>query len=134
MTPEEFSALVEIEKEKRRRVLERAYIGEDGLQHILKIDQQVDLHRHIRDWLMSHWDPIGVSDMPQAINEYSAYEREVADLLQAANEQELAKRLNKLATEHMGLTRELVHDQAAARKLFASFRAWVRNLDQENAP
>lgn len=131
MTPDEFSALVAAEKEKRGRVLERAYIGEDGLQHILRIDQQIDLHRHVREWLMSDWDPIGVSGAPQATNEYHAYERAVADLLQAGSEDKLAKNLNEIAIGHMGLTRELARDQAATRKLFASFHAWLRNLDQQ---
>jgi hypothetical protein len=60
----------------------------------------------IRQALMQHWDPIGVSDVPEARNEYNSYVGPVYRLLASgASDTELVDYLYKTETETMGLTR-----------------------------
>jgi len=66
---------------------------------------------------MAEWDPIGVSDSPEAFNEYYGYEREIADLLSAqVSEDDLAKHLIK-QEQHMGLTPNTERAFRAAMRL-----------------
>jgi hypothetical protein len=70
----------------------------------MDLEQTILVHKKVREWLMSEWDPIGVSEYPEAFGEYRAYEREIADLLIAgATTEELAKHLFRQEQEHMGL-------------------------------
>lgn len=70
----------------------------------MNLERTVLVHKKVREWLMTEWDPIGVSDHPEAFNEYYGYEREIADLLIAgASEETLAQHLIK-QEEHMGLS------------------------------
>jgi hypothetical protein len=53
---------------------------------------------------MFEWDPIGVSDTPEASDEYDGYIGPVLDLLNAkASSDEVAAYLRKVETERMGL-------------------------------
>lgn len=56
--------------------------------------------------LLRDWDPIGVSAIPQAANEYDAYADTVYVLLmdESATANDIAGYLFEVATEHMGLT------------------------------
>lgn len=54
---------------------------------------------------MSKWDPIGVSDVPEAADEYDSYIDGVWSLLKsAASDDVIAEYLRKIETERMGLT------------------------------
>lgn len=60
----------------------------------------------IRKTLLFEWDPIGVSDIPEAEDEYDAYADTVFSMLfnQGASVHDVAQYLFKIATEHMGLS------------------------------
>ena len=59
----------------------------------------------VRRILMSEWDPIGVSDIPEAADEYDGYVSGVCDLLaRNANDWEIAAYLREIETVRMGLT------------------------------
>lgn len=60
----------------------------------------------IRKILLTEWDPIGVSDIPEAQDEYDAYADTVFGMLanQTASVDAIAQYLFKIATEHMGLS------------------------------
>jgi len=54
---------------------------------------------------MSKWDPIGVSDVPEAADEYDSYIDGVWSLLKnTASDDVIAEYLRKIETERMGLT------------------------------
>ncbi|PYE93238.1 hypothetical protein C8J35_1157 [Rhizobium sp. PP-F2F-G38] len=54
--------------------------------------------------MLTEWDPIGVSDIPAAQDEYDAYADTVFGMLanQTASVEAIAHSLFKIATEHMG--------------------------------
>jgi len=59
----------------------------------------------IRHILMSDWDPIGVSDTPEAADEYDSYIGGIYDLLAGGTtDRQLAQYLRRIETERMGLT------------------------------
>lgn len=59
----------------------------------------------IRRILMSKWDPIGVSDTPEAADEYDRYIGDVCTLLDRnATNEEITNYLRWVETERMGLT------------------------------
>jgi hypothetical protein len=59
----------------------------------------------IRGVLMSQWDPIGVSDVPEAADEYDGYIGGVYDLLKGgATDKRIADHLRSIEINRMGLT------------------------------
>jgi hypothetical protein len=73
--------------------------------------------RELRTLAMEVWDPIGVSDEPQAADEYDAYLGQIAKRLRAgATAEELARFLSGLA-DGMGLQRAKDDDLTAARRM-----------------
>jgi len=59
----------------------------------------------IRRILMSKWDPIGVSDTPEAADEYDMYTGAIHGmLLRNASNAELTAHLLEIETKRMGLT------------------------------
>lgn len=79
----------------------------------------------IRKTLLSDWDPIGVSDIPEAADEYDAYADTVFSMLvnQNASVDDVAQYLFKIATEHMGLSyTQLAERCDKAARAVAAFR------------
>ena len=61
-------------------------------------------HREIAEIMMKEWDPIGVSGVPEANDEYDAYVAEVYRLLsRRASSNEIFEYLWWVETEHMAL-------------------------------
>ncbi|WP_311043771.1 MULTISPECIES: hypothetical protein [unclassified Rhizobium] len=60
----------------------------------------------IQKILLTEWDPIGVSDIPEAQDEYDAYADTVSGMManQTASVDAIRQYLFKIATEHMGLS------------------------------
>jgi hypothetical protein len=60
----------------------------------------------IRKIMLTEWDPIGVSDIPAAQDEYDVYADTVTGMLanQTASIDAIAQYLFEIATEHMGLS------------------------------
>ena len=71
-----------------------------------KDKRAAEIQQAIRQALMDHWDPIGVSDIPEAQDEYDSYVGPVYRLLASgASDRMLTDYLYKTETETMGLTR-----------------------------
>jgi hypothetical protein len=95
----------------------------------MKLERIISVHKRVREWLMKEWDPIGVSECPEAFNEYYGYERDIADLLLAeVSEMDLARHLVE-KEEHMGLTPDPERASRAARRLKALFRESMKEPD-----
>jgi hypothetical protein len=63
-----------------------------------------EIRHHICKILMQQWDPIGVSDVPEAADEYDRYIDRVHDLItQGASEQDIASYLQSVEIEEMGM-------------------------------
>ena len=61
-------------------------------------------HQRIREALLNEWDPIGVSEIPEASSEYDGYVGDIYRLLiQRASEHEIFNFLWWVEVEHMGL-------------------------------
>jgi hypothetical protein len=61
-----------------------------------------EIRSHIRRVLMEEWDPIGVSDIPEAADEYDGYIGGVYELLDdGASEQEIAAHLRGIEVREM---------------------------------
>jgi hypothetical protein len=66
--------------------------------------QGSELYRRVDKVLHFIWDPIGVSDIPLARDEYQSYVPQVVVLLnENANTERLASYLNEVVTKRMGL-------------------------------
>jgi uncharacterized protein (TIGR03435 family) len=85
----------------------------------------------VRHVLMAQWDPIGVSDTPEAADEYDGYIGAVCDLLaRKASHNEIAAYLREIETQRMGLT-----DERGAPLVPAKVRdAAVSSLKRLTAP
>jgi hypothetical protein len=60
--------------------------------------------RGVRRLLMEHWDPIGVSNFPEAADEYDAYIGPVGRMLrERAPRAQVETYLQQISTDHMGL-------------------------------
>jgi hypothetical protein len=63
-----------------------------------------NIYVEIYNILLHDWDPIGVSDVPQAQDEYDAYLGKVAaSVLSNADAETIAEQLLAIETERMGL-------------------------------
>jgi len=81
-------------------------------------EQELTLYRAVDEVLHYLWDPIGVSNYPEARDEYHAYLPRVFAILNSnADEDELVEYLRRVTTEQMGLTPNGEHDRTIARIL-----------------
>ncbi|WP_234710620.1 hypothetical protein [Sinorhizobium arboris] len=72
-------------------------------------DQTVCIEKaraEIREVLLHSWDPVGISDLPEARDEYDVYADVVLGMLvnEGAAREDIANYLLEIATEHMGLS------------------------------
>ncbi len=67
-------------------------------------ENEKELYKRIDEVLHYIWDPIGVSGIPEARDEYNSYLPKILELLKIEdNENEISKYLNNIETEKMGL-------------------------------
>ena len=77
-----------------------------------------ELLSRVNEVLYYLWDPIGVSDVPEARDEYDSYALQVFSLLKKKTSQEkIANYLSQIVTDNMGLTGNNQHDKNIARIL-----------------
>jgi hypothetical protein len=71
----------------------------------------------VRDLLMREWDPIGVSNVPEASGEYDRYVGEVYVMLmdQRATAEVIAAYLLDISTNYMGLSANQILAERSAR-------------------
>ncbi|MGD8520816.1 MAG: hypothetical protein PVF56_06690 [Desulfobacterales bacterium] len=75
-------------------------------------------HNAIKMILLKEWDPIGVSDIPEANDEYDSYVSGVYKrLISRSTQKELYDFLWEVETQHMGLIGNRSHTEAIAKKL-----------------
>jgi hypothetical protein len=68
------------------------------------VDRAREYQTAIREILMKEWDPIGVSDIPEAQDEYDSYVPHIySQLIHHMSEQEVFDNLWEIETDHMGL-------------------------------
>lgn len=80
--------------------------------------QEFDLYRAVDEVLHFIWDPVGISHLPQARDEYRSYLPQIFSLLNSdIDEQALAAKLGRISTERMGLAASPEHDLKVARIL-----------------
>ena len=76
------------------------------------------LYRAVDEVLHYVWDPIGISSIPQARDEYHSYLPQVFSLLRSgATEAELDAHLASIASDRMGLANALERSNEAAAVL-----------------
>ncbi len=72
----------------------------------------------IKHLFLHEWDPIGISDAPEASDEYDAYAMRVfTSLHSGATEDSIAEYLDWLETVHMGLSTKCGRSAEIARKV-----------------
>jgi hypothetical protein len=71
----------------------------------MSTQQEIELYRRVDEILHYVWDPIGVSGIPSARNEYQSYVPHVVALLnENATSEQIAGYLNEVVTKRMGLS------------------------------
>lgn len=86
------------------------------------------LYRAVDEVLHYVWDPIGVSSVPQARDEYHGYLPQVFSILiDGADKRTIAAYLGKVTTDKMGLLANAEHDLRVAEILF-EWKDAVRDL------
>lgn len=77
------------------------------------------IEQKVRSILLHDWDPIGVSKLDGALDEYDLYARSLSDMLLAgASEEELYGYLAWAEFEHRGLPKQGSNAPVVAQKLF----------------
>ena len=80
--------------------------------------EQKELQRRTDEVLHYVWDPIRVSTIPEARDEYSGYVLQILGLLVSkASAEKIAARLTEIATEQMGLSANPANDLKVAELL-----------------
>jgi len=78
----------------------------------------IEIREAIRQVLLHEWDPIGVSDIPAAQDEYDSYVGGVYRLLASgASEYQIIERLYNIETVSMGLPGNREYLKGVAEKL-----------------
>ena len=83
------------------------------------LPKDAQLYRRIEEAVHYIWDPIGISAIPQARDEYSSYVTAIYGRVQAGNKKELIEYLKWAATENMGLSYDSERTEEAAQAMLA---------------
>lgn len=82
-------------------------------------DIKVLLSQKINTILLREWDPIGIKNIPEAHDEYTAYVEQILELLMSGKPiHEIFRYLWWVETEHMGLPGNEQDTICIAKKLF----------------
>jgi hypothetical protein len=75
-------------------------------------------HEAIKAILLNEWDPIGISDVPEAQDEYDSYVPGIHKMLiSRSTEQEVFEYLWVIETQHMGLLGNRRNTEEISKKL-----------------
>lgn len=87
----------------------------------------LELYRAIDEVLHYLWDPIGISSIPEARDEYHGYLPHVFGMVRSGkDEAAIAAYLSEVVTDRMGLSADQQHDQNVAQVLLAWRNAVAR--------
>jgi hypothetical protein len=80
----------------------------------------LDLYRAVDEVLHYLWDPIGISSIPEARDEYHGYLPHVFGMVRGGSDgATIAAYLGEVVTNRMGLSANKTHDQNIAQVLLA---------------
>ncbi|MBB2917892.1 hypothetical protein [Cupriavidus alkaliphilus] len=83
-------------------------------------DPGKELYRRVDEVLHYRWDPIGISTVPSARNEYNAYVPHVFELLkEGASAAVITEYLIRVVRARIGMGQELAHTKKVADVLVA---------------
>lgn len=82
--------------------------------------KKADLHTRVAEVIHYIWDPIGISDVPEARDEYDAYLPKIMTLLENGTPQQLEEYLMFVETDRMGMDKV----EGANAKLVEILFAW----------
>ena len=92
-----------------------------------------ELYRRVDEVLHYLWDPIGVSDVPEARDEYHSYLPHVFSLLiRRVSAQEITDFLTHTASETMGLS-NTQHAREHAKEITAVLERWRDVIHEHHA-
>ena len=95
---------------------------------------QLALYRAVDEVLYYVWDPIRVSEFPEAWDEYQAYLPQVFQMLQMrSTAADVAQHLSTVSTGRMGLKSNLDHDLKVAKLMLSWQRRVASNPLQMSA-
>jgi hypothetical protein len=93
------------------------------MKHLSSADRL--LYQAVDEVLHYVWDPIGVSDIPQARDEYHAYLPQVFSLVRDGREVNvIAQYLTAMARQQMGFDESAEHDRMVA-ELLLEWKDWL---------
>jgi hypothetical protein len=76
-------------------------------------------HAAVRLILLADWDPVGVSGLLAAENEYDALVTDIVRVAKTGSERQLAQHLHEIETKTMGLAGDMERCLATAQRLHA---------------
>lgn len=80
----------------------------------------MEFYRFIDELLIEEWDPIGVSDVPEARDEYRSYLPQVfSKAISGESAAQIAEYLRRIETEQMGLSGYRTNTLEIAKKVLA---------------
>lgn len=90
------------------------------------------LLRRVEEVLHYLWDPIGISDVPEARDEYTSYAGVVFSLLkQGASEADIVRYMKKIRVEHMGMGS--FEDRSNEVEMAALLIQWKDVIDEKKS-
>ena len=94
--------------------------------------EQTELYRRVDEVLHYLWDPIGVSSVPEARDEYHSYLPHVFSLLTSgASAQQITDFLTETATKTMGLS-DTSRGREHSREITAILEQWRAVIHQHH--
>lgn len=101
----------------------------DSIIKKLNSEAEKELYRRTDEVLHFLWDPIGVSDVPEARDEYHGYLPQVFMMLKEnQTDMEIAEYLSKTQSERMGFPKDLERNLEIAKTLIA----WKELIEEKN--
>jgi hypothetical protein len=79
--------------------------------------------------VLKYWDPIGVGDVPEAVDEYNSYLTSIDRELRHGSVDSLAAYLHDVSSRLMGMSRPPAQEQEAASALFAWWHVQAGGLN-----
>lgn len=84
---------------------------------------QKNILDQINDFLIKHWDPIGIGHDPNAYDEYRLYVKDIYYIIKNSNSYEnLFVYLRKIENENMGLEIDEKKTKIVAQTLFNNYK------------
>ena len=90
------------------------------------LPEDSELYRHIEEVVHYIWDPIGISEMPQARDEYASYMTAIFGRVKAGKKDDIIEYMKWVASENMGLS----FDEEKAMKAASVMLEWKEYINE----